>query len=174
MPDKEVKIDLSELKKFMGKLDKNLDKWIDIALTDYALTLEGMVVDEIEKRHISVSGELKKSITHEVIKQLHGWLINVGTNLKTGSGYPYPVGVHEGTKPHAMPIAPLKEWVRLKLNISKEKENTRVAWAIWWKIKKFGTKGNPFMGSVFAKEKHRMNREIGNALYRAMKGGRVV
>jgi hypothetical protein len=169
-----VKFDYSELKKFFPKLEKNLDKWIDTALEDYALYLEEKVVDEIDARNISVSGELKKSITHKVTDEVMGWMVWVGTNLRTETGYPYPVGVHEGTRPHAAPIDPLREWVRLKLNISNEKENRRVAWAIWWKIKQVGTKKNPFMSSVFAKEKRKINQEVGKALLRAMRGGKVV
>ena len=170
----EVKIDLSELKKFIKNLGGNLDKWIEKALNNYGLYLEEQIVDEIERRHISVSGELKKSIVTEVKKTMLGWMVRVGTNLKTETGYPYPVGVHEGTEPHAAPIDPLREWVRLKLNISEELENRKVAGAIWWKIKQFGTEGKPFMSSVFIKERYKMQKEIHKALFKVMRGGRVV
>ena len=115
---KKVEFDLSELQKVPEKIRRQtMNKWMLKALHRYGLELESLVVDQIQDMGINFHGDLMKSIKSQVKKELNGFLLNVGTNLKTKSGYPYPVGVHEGTKPHWTPKNVIREWVRLKLNI---------------------------------------------------------
>ena len=173
MPDK-VKFDLSDLLKFNKKLAKKIPIWMEKALTDYGLTLEELIVDEIDRMGLNVSGEMKKSVTHFVREKLHGWLVQVGTNVKTAGGYPYPIGVHEGTIAHWPPSAPIREWARRKLNITNEKELNKATYFIRKKISKVGTKAHPFITNVFTKERHKIRKEIGKALLHVMKGGKVV
>ena len=188
MPDN-VKFDLSELVKFNKNLAKKIPIWMEKALIDYGLTLEELIVDEIDRMKLSVSGEMKKSVTHIVKERLHGWLVTIGTNVKTAGGYPYPIGVHEGTIAHWAPIAPLIEWVRRKGlagtysikthrrtggKAKKAAQDKAVAYAIQHKISKVGTKAHPFMTNVFTKERYKIRKEIGKALLREMKGGKVV
>lgn len=170
----EVKFDLSELAKFNKNLGKKIPQWMDKALTDYGLTLEELIVDEIDRMKLSVSGEMKKSVTSIVREKLHGWLVQVGTNVKTAGGYPYPIGVHEGTIAHWPPSDPIREWARRKLNISDERELKKATFLISRKISKEGTKAHPFMTNVFTKERYKIRKEIGKALMRVMKGGKVV
>jgi hypothetical protein len=170
-----IKFDLSELVKVPDLLKKKIiDEWLVQACESYALYLEEMVVDEIDRLKLNVSGDMRKSITHDVTRTLINYLIVVGTNLKTASGYPYPLGVHEGTRPHWGPIAPLQTWVRLKLNIQDAKEANQIAHRIQWSIAKKGTKPHPFMKNVFEKEKPYIAQKIGNYLTEAMAGGQFV
>ncbi len=167
-----IKVDLSNLTKFAKKVQKKLARdWVRIALESYGEKLVDVVVKEIERLKAQVSGDLKKSIHAEVSKLTHKWLLEVGTNLKTETGYPYPVGVHEGTKPHRPPIEPIKEWVRLKLNISDMVEQNKTAWRIWYSISKKGTAAHPFLKPVLklgqAKFASDMQKEIGLVIERS-------
>ncbi len=173
MPD-DVKFDLSDFVKFNKNLKKKIPQWMDKALTNYGLMLEELIVDEIDRMKLNVSGEMKKSVTSIVKEKLKGWLVTVGTNVKTAGGYPYPIGVHEGTIAHWPPSGPIREWVRRKLNITAEPELRKATYLISRKISKEGTKPHPFMTNVFTKERYKIRKEIGKALMRVMKGGKVV
>lgn len=173
MPTK-VEFDLKELVKFNKKLGKKIPEWMDKALTNYGLVLEELIVDEIDRMKLNVSGEMKKSVTHIVREKIHGWLVQVGTNVKTASGYPYAVGVHEGTIAHWPPEGPIREWARRKLNITNEFELRKATYFIGKKISEVGTKAHPFMTNVFTKEKFKIRKEIGKALMHVMRSGKVV
>ena len=173
MPTK-VEFDLKELVKFNKKLGKKIPIWMEKALTNYGLTLEELIVDEIDRMKLNVSGEMKKSVTHIVREKIHGWLVQVGTNVKTASGYPYPIGIHEGTVAHWPPEGPIREWARRKLNITNEFELRKATYFIRKKISEVGTKAHPFMTNVFTKERSKIRKEIGRALMHVMKGGKVV
>ena len=173
MPTK-FKFDFADLIKFNKKLEKIIPKWMDKALTEYGLILEELIVDEIDRMKLNVSGEMKKSVTSIVRDRLHGWLVTVGTNVKTAGGYPYAIGVHEGTVPHWPPEGPIREWARRKLNISDERELNKATFLISRKISKEGTQPHPFMTNVFTRERFKIRKEIGKALARAMKGGKIV
>jgi hypothetical protein len=189
MADK-VEIDLTKLKKFLGDLDTKIDEWLYAALTDYGLKLEEMITDEIDAMHLNVSGEMKKSVAHQVQSRSLSrvYRLIVGTNVKTADGYPYPVGVHEGTIPHWPPIAPIIEWVRKKgvagtYSIKTHKrtggkkkvaaQDKSAAYAIQRGIAKKGTAKHPFMTNVFIREQFQMRQEIVNSLYHVMRGGIV-
>jgi hypothetical protein len=177
MPEKSVEITFNwdEYKVFNKKLrDKMFKEWMNTALNAYALTLEEMIVDEIERMNLQVDGWLKQSITSQVTKKINEWLVNVGTNLRTSSGYPYPVGVHEGTIPHTPPWEPIEEWVRKKINPASPKELKKITGAVWSKIRRYGTEAHPFMQKVFSKSDDQIRAEIGKELIIAMKGGKVV
>lgn len=173
MPTK-VEFDLKELLKFNKNLAKRIPKWMDKALTYYGEILEELIVDEIDRMGLNDTREMGKSVTHIVRERLKGWLVTVGTNVKTATGYPYAVGVHEGTTPHWPPSAPMREWVRRKLNITNERDLARAAYFIRKKISVEGTKAHPFMTNVFTKERHKIRKEIGKALMRVIKGDKVV
>lgn len=173
MPTK-VEFDLRELLRFNKKLGKKIPIWMEKALTDYGLMLEELIVDEIDRMKLNVSGEMKKSVTHIVREKMKGWLVQVGTNVKTASGYPYPIGVHEGTCPHWPPEGPIREWARRKLNITNEFELRKATYFIRKRISEVGTKAHPFMTNVFTKEKFKIRKEIGKALMHVMRGGKIV
>lgn len=184
-----VEFDLSELLKFNKNLVKKIPKWMEKALGDYGLTLEELIVDEIDRMNLNVTREMGKSVTHIVRERLKGWLVTVGTNVKTASGYPYAIGVHEGTDPHWAPIGPLIEWVKRKgiagtYSIKTHKrtggaktgaaQDKAVAFAIQHKIAKEGTDAHPFMTNVFTRVKSKIRKEIGRALMIVMRGKKVV
>jgi hypothetical protein len=170
----EITYDWSELKIFNKKLrDKMFKEWMRVALEAYALTLEEMIVDEIERMNLQVDGWMKQSVTHEVTQKINTWLVEVGTKLRSADGYPYPVGVHEGTIAHTPPWAPIEEWVRKKIN-PPGNELKKVTGAVWTKIRKHGTEAHPFMQKVFRKSDATIRAEIGKELIIAMKGGKVV
>jgi hypothetical protein len=186
----QIDIDWSQFQTFNKKLGKFIPVKLEAALTDYGLYLEKIIVDEIDRMDLSVSGEMKKSVTHIVRERLQGWLVWVGTNVRTAGGYPYAVGVHEGTCPHWAPIEPLIEWVKKKgmaatqfsikthgrTGGKKQRagEDLAMAYRIQSKIAREGTEPHPFMTNVFTKERHKIRKEIGMALFRKMKGGKVV
>ena len=171
---KKVEFDLRELQKVPEKIRRQtMNKWMLKALHRYGMELEALVVDQIQDMGINFHGDLMKSIKSQVKKELNGFLLNVGTNLKTKSGYPYPVGVHEGTKPHWTPKNVIREWVRLKLNIKKEPELSRATFFIRRKIATKGIKGRPFMQIVFKQEKRKMADKISKHLAVAMGGGKI-
>lgn len=173
MPTK-VEFDLKELLKFNKKLEKKIPIWMDKALINYGETLEMLIVDEISRMGLDDTREMGKSVAHIVREKTRGWLVQVGTNVKTASGYPYPIGVHEGTCPHWPPEGPIREWARRKLNITNEFELRKAAYFIRLKISKVGTKAHPFMTNVFTKEKFKIRKEIGKALMYVMRGGKIV
>jgi len=173
MPDN-VTFDLSKLVKFNKNLEKRIPIWMEKALENYGLTLEELVVDEIDRMKLNVSREMGKSVNHIVKERMKGWLVNVGTNVKTAKGYPYAIGVHEGTIAHWPPEGPIRAWAKRKLNITNEKELKKATYFIRKQISEKGTEEHPFMTNVFTKEKSKIRKEIGKALMRAMKGGKIV
>jgi len=58
---------------------------------------------------------------------------------------PYAAFVEVGTRPHWMPIAPLLQWVEVKLGVTDEREAYGIAKAIQAKIAREGTKPTWFM-----------------------------
>jgi len=176
MSEIRIKFDFSKLVKLPKALKaKLMDEWMGIALRAYGLTLERMVVLEIQRRNLSVTGDLMGSIVSRVSRRVGSWMVRVGTNLRTQSGYPYPVGVHEGTIPHFAPIEPLIKYVEKKFG-EGGKEKLRHAYALRGYIAKQGTQGHPFMQAIFTKERpyieSRISYELGRVI--AQKGGKIV
>jgi len=58
---------------------------------------------------------------------------------------PHTIPVNDGSRPHTPPIEPLKDWVRLKLDLADEAEIERVAFAIQHIIATEGTKPTFFI-----------------------------
>lgn len=176
MSETRIQFDFGKLIKLPKALkEKMMDEWVGVALRAYGLTLERLVVLEIQKEGLTVSGDLMGSIVSRVTKKVSSWIVRVGTNLKTESGYPYPVGVHEGTIPHFAPIRPLIKYIALKYN-EKGKEGLKHAYALRGAIKKYGTKPHPFMQKVYDREKAYIESRIGYELGRviAERGGKIV
>lgn len=67
----------------------------------------------------------------------------------------YALAVHEGSKPHAAPYAPIKAWA---------KRHGVPAGAVWWSIKTKSRKGRPFMKQGAEKAKEAIERYYGKAL----------
>jgi phage gpG-like protein len=129
-------------------LDENIrgaERWIfdqiESVLKRIGMEIERDIVDYIERYQIQVQGDLKKSITSEVKKELARVVLQVGSNIE------YGVYVHEGTKPHWPPEAPIKRWVIKKFGYSGD-EVKKVTGAVRFAISQKGTKGKPFIGFV--------------------------
>ncbi len=168
-----IQFDLSELVKVPEKLRRKVfNEWVERALNLYALELERLVVEQIDRSvpPINYSGDLRKSIKSLVKKEVLSWYVKVGSGII--SPFPYPVVVHEGAKPHWMPLKPLVTWVEKKLQIPKG-ESYGVAKAIQWKIAKKGKKGRPFMRIMYEQEKPRMAQKLSQYLAIAMRGGKL-
>jgi hypothetical protein len=135
------------------ELRKYKNTVITVAVRKYALELERLVVQQINKMGISTGGDLKKSIRHEVFIQGQKWVVRVGSNIK------YAVFVHEGTRPHFPPSAPIKKWAYKKLGL-RGQELDNATYLIQRKISKEGTEAQPFMKIVFEQEKHKAAKKI--------------
>ncbi len=127
-------------------------------LREYALQLEKRVVEAVDAMGINDTGTLRKSITHEFVKEKDNLILRVGPGII--KPFPYPVAVHEGTKPHFPPTEPLQEWVKRKLRIRSEKKLERVTRLIQWKIAKHGTKARPFLREVFEQEQGQVESDL--------------
>lgn len=123
------------------------------AATRIALLLERSVVENIDKNDNRATGELRKSVDHSVE------LVDGSAIIEVFTGVNYAEYVHEGTRPHMPPVSAIAMWlVRKGMSsgalkrprrgtmkaLSATKEIQRRAWAIAMKIRKHGTKPNPF------------------------------
>ena len=71
----------------------------------------------------------------------------VGTHVE------YAFFVEEGTRPHNAPIEPLIKWAKKKrkdLGVPPRKVES-LAWAVWWKIARKGTKAKKYMEDALKK-----------------------
>ncbi len=128
------------------------------ALLSYALEIRALIIKKIDEEKINFSGDLRKSITAEVNKEVGAYVIKVGSNME------YAPFVHEGTKPHWTPKEPIQKWVRLKLGIKGKKELKKVTFLVQRKIAKVGTKKRPFLRLVFEQEKSKAVKKITNEI----------
>lgn len=124
------------------------------------LDIEAKAVEYLDRKDVNVTGDLRKSITHEVSRELNSIRLQVGTNLG------YAVFVHEGTKPHWPPKAPIRKWVIKKLGIKGE-ETDKVTFAVRRKIGRKGTKAKPFLAVAFRIYRNVIGYRIGRAIERA-------
>jgi hypothetical protein len=75
----------------------------------------------------------------------------------------YALAVHEGQKPHYVPIDPLTRWTMRKFGLTKKQAYGR-AKAIQKKIAEKGTKANPFMDRAIKKTDKRIDQYFDKAL----------
>ncbi len=76
--------------------------------------------------------------------RLSGDVIETKTDVTVEYDAPHASPVNDGTKPHGVSFNVLKPWIRRKLGIKNEKEVSRIASAISFKIKRQGTEPKPF------------------------------
>lgn len=134
----------------------------------YGLETAGHVRQELKAGKHIATGDLAKSIDSETTRT--GEVVTA----KIASDLPYAVFVHEGTRPHWVPINALTNWVRTKRLAGRYgskgrrlgnkwtqlEEDTALARAIQRKIARVGTAAHPFFNSTFA----RVGRDITNRL----------
>lgn len=80
----------------------------------------------------------------------------------------YALAVHEGQKPHYVPIDPLLRWTMRKFGLTKKQAYAR-AKAIQKKIAERGTKANPFMDRAIKKTDKRIDQYFDKALAEIIK-----
>lgn len=136
---------------------ETLMRALERELTDIGLELEALAVDYIDKKKINVTGDLRKSITSEVRRELNSIHLQFGTNQE------YAVFVHEGTRPHMPPEKPIRQWVVKKLGVPAQ-EVDRVTAAVRWKIFKKGTEGKPFLAVPFRAYRRIMAQRIADTI----------
>ena len=146
------------LKRIVVRIEEVKDSLSAQVLRAYALELETDVVAQVDKYGINDRGDLRKSITHEFIKRRNNLILRVGPGIL--KPFPYPIAVHEGTRPHFPPADPIRKWVRRKLGIRNRKELEQVTRAIQWKIYKHGTKGRPFLKDVLERRQGRVEADM--------------
>jgi len=115
---------------------------LESSLEEIALEIERDVVDYLEREGHQVSGDLKKRVTHQIVRTANEIKASIGPHIY------YAQYLHEGTKPHWVPISAIKTWVIMKFGITG-KEAIRRAYAIRHVIAKKGTKPHPFLKFVF-------------------------
>jgi len=96
-------------------------------------------------------------VVSEVQRELGKIVLKVGPNIT------YSIFVHEGTKPHWVPLDALTVWVQKKFNMSG-KEVLKTAKAIQFKISKQGTAPKPFLKFVFNQYQASIQKLIGEKL----------
>jgi hypothetical protein len=110
----------------------------EVVLDEAETFLNGLVIfmaGEVQERTPVAQGTLRQSIqAGDVIRTDTGVAGSVGTALS------YAVPVEIGSAPHMPPVAPLQDWVKVKLGLTGD-DGKAVAWAIARKIAKVGTKG---------------------------------
>ena len=134
----ETVIDASELLDFASLMQRAPEitrRELTAAATEGSLLLE-REVKEATPVGIGGGGGLRGSIAAQAPVVLGDQVIGV-----VGTALAYAVPVELGTKPHFPPVQPLKDWVRLKLDIQDEEEIEDVAWRIARKIAVRGTEG---------------------------------
>jgi phage gpG-like protein len=136
-------------------LKKSSNELIKFGARHYALELEALVVKQINKMDLNVTGDMRKSVTHKVTEYMNKIVIRVGVNTK------YAVYVHEGTKPHWPKRSAIERWVKLKFDPIDVRGT---AYAVSRSIAKKGTKAHPFLKLVFNQEKTRAASRIAQAI----------
>ena len=163
--------------------------------TRRAMEFEGQrlrreIVSSIGRQKLVATGDLRKSIFAET------YLVKGGDfpEIRIGSSMEYGRWVEEGTPPHTPPINALTNWVRMKraggafrnetgpgaARFSKKTgkrlgkkwdqlaQDTAIAWRIWQKIRKHGTRPHPFAGPVFTAEKEKVPTRVNASIRRAL------
>ena len=126
-------------------------------LEDIGLDIVEAATRYLDKHGVNVDGDLRNSITSEVKRELGLMSLDAGTNVR------HAIFVHEGTRPHWPPKAPIRRWVFKKLNI-RGKEIDKVTAAVRWKIARRGTKARPFMAVAFRLYRNIIAKRIGDAI----------
>ena len=121
-----------------------VDNLVHQTLERLGLEIERDVVAYLDREGVSVDGDLRKSVTHQVSRTL-GQI-----DLEAGAYAKHARFVHDGTRPHWAPKAPIERWVRKKLGVTKRADVASATWFVRKKIARDGTDGTPFLDDVVA------------------------
>ena len=142
-----------------------LADFLEIALRQYGLELERLIIAELDRQKRNVDGGLRKSVTHQIKHEVKRWVMMVGP------GVHYAPYVELGTRPHLPPFTPIYRWVKKrgitgKATQSKTNRQKAIARAIQWAIARKGTKAHPFLSLVFHREKDKVAAKISQSIMR--------
>jgi HK97 gp10 family phage protein len=117
-----------------------------------ALTRSALIIQRMARQEAPVDmSRLRNSIA---IQPLGGFGIAVTPKAN------YSVAVHEGSRPHWVPIKSLEGWAR--------RHGFESAWPLAYAISRRGTKANPYMDRAAAKGTDDVQREFDNAVDRIL------
>lgn len=143
----QISIEVQGLDQLVAQFSRSPDivaKHTAKALMEAAIFTQGKIRDETPV----FEDRLRNSI---MFARLGAFSVRVYTNVK------YAVYVHEGTRPHAAPMEPIKRWADKK---------GIPAGAVWWQIFHHGTKANPFFKRGASKAEPGINRIFDKTLDR--------
>lgn len=139
---------------------KQISAAIEAELVAFGLDLERTAQEYLQRRGISYTGDVVKSVRSEVEKVTDGFRLQFGSNV------PHAIFVHEGTRPHWPPAKPIREWVRKKLNVPT-KELDSVTFLVQRKISRVVTKAKPFLAVAMRAHIQKLGTRIGQAIEEA-------
>lgn len=148
---------------------------IDLEWTHLREVLEryGETARELYRQNLTESG--RPTTQNSLINSLRTEVVvgetSIAVDLSLLDYYKY---IEHGTRPHWAPIAPLKEWVRVKpllprpisgrkLPTPEQLENA-AAYAVRWKIHEEGTVGKNDLGRALEETWARMAQDISDAI----------
>lgn len=128
-----------------------------VVLDELESFMDGLLIfmsGEIQERTPTAMGTLRASfIPSDVVRTVDS------VTGAVGSALPYALPVELGTKPHMPPIAPLQDWVKVKLGLTGP-DGKAVAYAIARKISKVGTQGAFMVQRAFDENRLEMQRQF--------------
>lgn len=133
---------------------------IERELWDIGADLVLIAVDYIDRKGISVDGDIRDSIKALVKKIIRGLRVEFGANAA------HAIYVHEGTRPHWPPAKPIRTWVRKKLN-PPAAEIDDITFLVQRKIAREGTKAKPFIDVAVRAIEQQIPSRIEAAIIRA-------
>lgn len=171
---------------FEGDIQGALERAVEAELTAFGEDVRAAVVAYLDEQGINVDGQLSRSVTHEVSREVDDIVVSIGPTAH------YGLYRHEGTRPHWAPIAPLRDWVRKKLGIQATKTEEDVAFvtksgelvnfrakvnlqekvarALQRKIAKEGTEGDPYLAVPFNLFRGTLAKRVGKRIEATLGG----
>ena len=122
--------------------------------------------EQLKAAGTNASKQLSNSIDVDV-KDIPG-----GISLTVGPTVSYGGYVETGTRPHMPPVNAIRDWLSDKRSMRvRGDERDRAAWAIAMKIKRQGTKAQPYMKPAVDRLLPRMATRIADAITTGMNKG---
>jgi hypothetical protein len=148
------------------RMPEDVSRAAEVALRRFGKDLVADAVDYLRDAGTNVDGDLSKSIESEVDRTLARVELVVDATARHADP------VHEGSRPHWPPRAPIEVWVRKKLAVTETGEVKRVAFLVARKISRRGTKAVPFLADPWRKRRAtlvpRIVREVQRAVDRRL------
>lgn len=127
---------------------------------DIALEARSEMLRVIDLRDAKATGDLEASIQAHVESRAGGVRMVAGADAKPGSNVaPYAHWVDQPTRPHWVPIQPLKRWARAKFGATG-REKSEIAYGAQWSIKRRGTSGVRFVDAGWREIKDSLAERI--------------